>query len=498
MFNRNTCVVATNMASSLQARHIKMTPASNEMGVLIEQVIYPIAQSGVEWGEDSHTDLIKTMSLHDMSDETSISDQQEAIDEYTHFMAKTLKTNLNLTRRVAIPLIEKTFDEACARLDELKISSYESDMCDIRACHEYRIGDNAMFTDMVMKYATSNFSDAPNTARLMPSMGADELRVLLKTGSDTFDNQISDTLLSDVESENQPFIVKVWNKHFLHPEAINTMHTQGSVSNRGMDLKEWSLAFLLANGLLTSDIPDGVSVDLETYKSIINRYRAYCGYNVQRLIKNYQAKRSTDMLVFDDYIGQNGTSVLVVIEEVLEKATAAGIGPEVIMGYRLNGGTSWFLDTLIKTKAESLRAFEEKSSQRAVGLQMRARKILRETVLESIQQFSKTTPVIDDVGTTIKTSPSVETITTQMNTITREIEDVFDTPSILKYIQDTITDGLFSGTMVSLIIKRMDIFMNVNDYSAAVDVRHAGLMAAVSICVESLLSQFQVELCLDK
>ena len=52
--------------------------------------------------------------------------------------------------------------------------------------------------------------------------------------------------------------------------------------------------------------------------------------------------------------------------------------------------------------------------------------------------------------------------------------------------------------MVSIIVERMNVFMEAKDWGPVVDVRNAGLMAAMSICVDSLLSQFGVELSLDK
>lgn len=498
MFNRNTCAVAANIAMSLQARHTKLAPQSREMGVLIEQVMYPIVKSNVKWGPDNVDDLVKTMSLHDMSDEDSAGDQQRAIEEYTAQMAATLKTNLNLTRRVAIPLIEKIFDDVRGKLDEMRIASYDNMMYGILEAYEYVLIDNPMFTDLVMKYSDSNFDDAPNTARIMPLLNKDDIKGLLKTGSETFDKLVHETLMMNGHEGGCHFSEFVWNKHFLHPEITTIPHTTANIGSRGEEFSEWSLAFLFATALLNSELPEGVSVSLEEFKSIMNRYRAYCGYQVQRLIKNYTAKRQTGMLVIDEYENSVGMKMLLVVPEVYKQAMEQGITSETIAGHKLMGNTSWFLDTLIKNKDAANKAFKTAIGEQAAALQINGRKILRDTTFETIRGFSNTVPVIDDAGTKVHIKPSVESVSLQMSTATKEIEDIFDTASVLKYIQEVVTKGLFDGTMVSLIVERMDVFLTSNTYGSAIDVRHAGLMAAMSICVDSLVSQFNIDLSIDK
>lgn len=498
MFNRKTCAVAASIALSLQARHTKVEPQSREMGVLIEQVMYPIAKSNVKWGADNVDDLVKTMSLHDMSDEDGAGDQQRAIEEYTTQMAATLKTNLNLTRRVAIPLIEKIFDDVRSKLDNMRISSYDNMMYGISEAYEYVLIDNPMFSDLVMKYSNSNFDDAPNTARIMPLLDKNDIKNLLKTGSETFDKLVHETLMMDSHGGGGHFSEFVWNKHFLHPEVSTTPYTSTNIGSRGQEFSEWSLAFLFATALLNSELPDGVSVSLEEFKSIMNRYRAYCGYQVQRLIKNYTAKRQTGMLVIDEYVDNTGMKMLLVVPEVYKQAMEQGITSETITGHRIMGNTSWFLDTLLKNKDAADRAFKTAIGEQAVSLQINGRKILRDTAFETIRGFSTTSPVIDDAGTKVHINPSVESISIQMSTSTKEIDDIFDTASVLKYIQEVVTKGLFDGTMVSLIVSRMDIFLTNASYGSEVDVRHAGLMAAMSICVDSLVSQFNIALNIDK
>ena len=498
MFNRNTCAVAANISLSLQARHTKLTPQSREMGVLIEQVMYPIVKSNISWGADNIDDLVKTMSLHDMSDEDGAGDQQQAIEAYTAQMAETLKTNLNLTRRVAIPLIEKIFDDVRGKLDHMRISNYDNMMYGIQEAYEYVLIDNPMFTDLVMRYSDSNFDDAPNSARILPMVDKDVIKNMLKTGSETFDKLVYETLMMNGHDSGGHFSEFVWNKHFLHPEIGVSQHTVDNIGNRGEEFAEWSLAFLIATSLLNSDLPDGVSVSLEDFKTIINRYRAYCGYQVQRLIKNYQAKRQTGMLVIDEYENNIGMKVLLVVPEVYKQAMEQGITSETITGHKLMGGTSWFLDTVLKNKVAADDAFKKAISEQAVALQINGRKILRETTFEAIRGFSNTVPVIDDVGTKAHIKPSVESIGLQMNTATKEIDDIFDAGSVLKYIQEVVTKGLFDGTMVSLIVERMDVFLTSNSYGSVTDVRHAGLMAAMSICVDSLVSQFNIDLSIDK
>ena len=504
MFNRKTCLVAGDMANGLQARHTKLFPQSREMGVLIEQVIYPIEKSGVNWTQDNLDDLIKTMSLHDMTDENSVSDQQHAIEEYTSQLSSAIKTNLNITRRLAIPLIDNIFDTVQHRLNDLKESAFEKQMVDIRECGDFTLIDSPMFTDMVMKYSDSNFTDAINTARIMQPMKNDALLELVLTGSDSFNQLIQENLVGvshpgGVVADNGPTqLERVWNEHFVNPEAVDSMYTSRTVSNGSDVFGDWSIAFLLASALLNADIPDGVTVSLEEFNRIMNNYRAFCGYQVQRLVKNYQAKRDTGLLVIDEYTREDGTNVIIVVPELMKKARESGVTPEVIAGYKLNGGSSWFIDTLVENKDTSKAAFERSIGESAVGLQLSGRKVLRDTCLELISNFSKESKTIDDAGTTVKATPSVESINNQMREVSREIEDVFDGPSVLKYIQETVTKGLFEGTMVSIIVERMNVFMEAKDWGPVVDVRNAGLMAAMSICVDSLLSQFGVELSLDK
>lgn len=497
MFNRKTCSVAANIASSLRSRHTGVVPNSREMGVLIEQVTYPIVHNKVVWGPDNVNDLIKTMSLHDMSNAEVAGEQQDTLNEYTAAIANTLKTNINITRRVAIPLIERTFGTIQERLNDFRFNHHRALMFDIRECREYELVNNVMFTDMVTKYNSSNFPNAVNSARVCGQLSHEELRLLIKTGSEDLDETVLKVMFDTVEiagHSSMTSLERIWNRHFVRVEESRQLVSVDTVSSLEVaEFEEWVTVFLLASGLLNNELPEGIDVSRDDLQTIMNQYRAFSGYHVQRLVKTYVAKRSAGVLVVDEHKSKEGITVLSVVPDIYKQACDAGVTSEVMVGYKLIGGQGWFLDKIIKSKDEAAEAFRTMLSKRAVELQLAGRKIIKDTILENVRSMGRGAVPVSDDGTRATVVASNEQVNNASNLSIRDVEDVFDAASVFKVVQYAVAHGVFGGTMVPLIVDRMELLSDATD-----DIRSVGLFAAISLCVESLLSQFTVELNVEK
>ena len=485
MFSQDTLAIAMDMAVSLQNRNIFVAPAKPEMSKLLEPLLYPIMNA------NQNTAMINTDLKHivELFNSQKIDgDVADANNEMMYYLiqgiAATLIANIELTQTVAIPMIATTLNTVNYEKNRIIEEITQASNIDITQNPLYVIMDDTSVRTMVGKYNDSKYLDVNSLRVLSQELTYEEIVNLMTTGMEDLDR----SLLAWASNVGEDNIKREFN--FLFVKGDNYMREVFINSNAYLTKLVRAIIGLFVGSNLKGDkLPDGIDLPYETLQVKIMEFRSYCGYVLSNMIREYDLKRNTGNVVINSYKNDKGQEVLEVIQANFDKLGEMGVTPDVLVGCSLSGGT-WFVNNLAANKEKYALAFQQHNAKidSQVKAQMRSiiQKAIRNTVMTMLTE-SKGEYKLESGDITIKIT--AEQLDKAINDKSNILGDGTNDANITNMVRLVIADSVFSGTMVSIILQRMDI---LGKNHPNLTVNQMGLNTMTSLCIDFLMSQLKV------
>lgn len=315
MINRNSVTSVYSLAAAAEREGTVVLPFADTPLAVLNSTLGNFS-TGADVVEES------LVGVSQSSNQLGQAEHSEAIDEMVTIAARAVRNQLKFSREIVRPLVTETFEEVTKYLDTGAPTKLRHSIKEISLPAIY---NEAGLEDLVGRYSKQPQVDIPPGDRLFPSLTPEELIDRCKTGMSRFDGELTKLIES---SEN--IVTRVYDEYFLNRSMFGD--TVGSYD------AEKVIAFVLARNLNAS-VPDGVEVDLSTWRSATATFLAEFGRRV------FQTTRRRDRIARQNQIIEmmpdaTDPSEIRVHGEVYRKFLKEGGKPEAIIGACLRGISS--------------------------------------------------------------------------------------------------------------------------------------------------------------
>lgn len=307
MINRNSVTSVYSLAGAAERDGLVILPYADTPLAVLNSTIGNFAT-----GADVVEETLVSASQH--SNQLGQAEHSEAIDEMVTIAARAVRNQLKFSREIVRPLVTDAFEQVNKYLDDGVQSNLRHSIKEVNLPEIY---NESAVDDLVGRYAQQPQIDVPSGSKVFPELSAEELIARCKTGLSRFD-----TVLTSLIESSDNIVSRVYNDYFLGRSSFD--------SNIGSYDAEKVIAFVLARSLNQS-VPDGVGVDLTTWRSVTSTFLAEFGRRVYQTLRR-RDRISRQMQLIDRMPAATDPSEIRVHGEVYRKFLKEGGKPEAIIG----------------------------------------------------------------------------------------------------------------------------------------------------------------------
>lgn len=487
MFSQGTVASATEMALSFKARNIYIAPKESGMSKLLETVLYPILNvKDPNNLTDNIDQLVSIFTNEKIENNQTLDTNNEMLDNYIQSLAEATLNNVALAQKLVIPLTNEILNNIDYEIEKLNSGIDNRLGIIIEENRAYNLFENETFRNLVARYGEESNFDQTNTLRVLPEMSHEKIRELLMTGHGELDELISDWL----DANYRPEMVTLAFKAMFEPIQNYDSSAIKRVPNpNAFELLCRVIGILVASNLTEERMPEGIDVPLADLRNKINEFRNFCGYKLNRFVRQYDSKKNTGAISFNEYTNEHGTRVIEVISENYRKLTDEGVVMDVVAGAVLSND-SLFVSSILANREKNLQAFQQFYTKEFETVKVQAKAVVKNCIKTTVGSYLR-----ENNGKFTINDKEVE-IGFDTNELDAMIDgrvtssiNVNDTKQIANVVRDIITNVLFKGTMVGILLNNMNDIWQEDPY---MDGDKVAFIATISMVIDSVLGQMKM------
>lgn len=260
--------------------------------------------------------------------ELALTEHQRAMDAVVDTVARAVQNNIHVARNVAVPLINKVHEATRAALAEFSASDHSPFFIET---HVYA----AIWNSPVLQDSVARYQTIPPMAVSLRNLGVPaptDWAEAVRTGAPSYDDEIYQ-FMQQLTSDQ---LTGLWNDLFNGGASTTT-----DVLGMGRGVHDRVLAAYLLIQRLRAEVPTGVNLDIETYRTYMDELAAEAGKAVSAAIQRRERDIKLSFLVYSSQSEQDGGKILV-NGDVYPAWLNAGGKPEVLMAAVATGSDLGF------------------------------------------------------------------------------------------------------------------------------------------------------------
>lgn len=465
MFSPDIVNRAVQYTDALLGNNVALSPADNEFGKVIEAIAFPMMNTrgiGLTNGDlETINKFLASESAHD---------ENGGIDQLSQAIAESIGRNIKLAREVALPLINATTIAVEHQIESIEGELRKSLSYDISENPVYELIVNSATINEIIKTAgNSTFDGYGGGVKILPPMSLESIMELCRTGSSEFDELLAD-VFNHIGENN---VKMVYNE---------TLCNRGNKFQNTLKDEELLASYLMGYAIMSNigkdNIPEDVNLSLEEFTKRCLEYKAYCRYHLKVFVSGYRHKENGGNVVHDITYNDDYGVKMNIIPSMYKQAVEQGITNEAIIGSTFATNGSWNITSLLREKDKYIQLFEAK--QQEVLTQVKNKKV--EIIINAMRV------AINNIGK----DSEIQFNRLDWDKIRNVIENRIRTDSQVSpsdLMIDFVMSDLFSGTMVPMMIRRMNNYSKkmseakpeVLAYKAVMDITIQHLMGRVKL-----------------
>jgi hypothetical protein len=322
IINSGKCINAINgsMLSELVNSSLPLLPDNgNELSVtVVANMIHAATYSDID-----------NSSLH-----------TELVDKYTALLVNSVSSHIKVAKETILPIYKQATQEVIDYTNILNINDAMNDV-NIIMFKKPLVADNNMLVDMLENYKGGNIIDTDFIT--IGSKSKEEILLLCTVGSNSLDNDIL-THLANVDSN---YITDSYNLFFNYMNSTLEHNAIRNLNSFEMFTKSL-IGYLVARRLYDS-VPDGLDMDLNSYRNLISGIRDYCGALLMSAIEGMENSMRSEVLI----LSVDGNSKTIKVNDIIYKKWLENNTEEAVLGVLVSDRIYSTMD-MIQAKKEQL------------------------------------------------------------------------------------------------------------------------------------------------
>lgn len=289
-----------------------------------------------------NNDLSKTLEIMTSGSGEAITTHDGIVDSFITDIAKAVNAHVSFAKNVVKPVIVDMVDKATVFLKTQHDPASEITI-EVKSFPKPML--NSGFETSVYKFQDKPCLEPETfiTAGEMSGMG---LMELMKSGSKDFDDDIGEWFINYGEVRAS----LIWNnlfRDFSVSKPVEAFNFQDINNKNSVDD---FLAIHLLSRKLYEEVPEGVTMELKTFKNIAAQYRDWSGVKLVEFYEKYKSSIALKTLVTAT---DNRTKTIYVNAPIYKDWLETGGSNEVLLGLFISGNLN-FSQSLIDERKEDL------------------------------------------------------------------------------------------------------------------------------------------------
>lgn len=397
-------------------------------------------------------------------------EHDDIMESAVRAVSAVVTNNISVARNVVKPMIIEVAKETQALIEnQVRGATNGFGILDLR----YKaIWDSPILAEHVSRFSGTPVQDIQ--LLLLGVKPATSVRDAMMTGSATFDAQLD----AFIEEFGQDNLLLVWDCLF----GTNPASTLLSLIPFDRQTADKALITYMFARRAMEDVPPGVNMDLNGWRSYVSTIMAQSGRIVARLIERRRQDERNQTLVLSAPVSgdPNGNSITVV-GDVYTRWCAAGGTPEILFGSVLSDRQFGY-QQLLDNAERYLRVWKKEYSNLQSVVASKRYSYLREGLAAAMTKLIETTPEEQ-----LKQPKSVyhSLLKEHMTRVKpKHLEDIFGISTKL------VCRVLFAETDIEKILEGIDVAAKNHP---ELEMREAALLAVNDFVVDWLCKLFKVE-----
>lgn len=465
MITQNSISSAAPIVNKLIENRINAVPLQ---GSMLEQLCIIKEPAKMLEGDEA--------PCHDVCDTI---EHKETLNYVSDISAKAVQNLLYNTKNVAVPLIQQTVDQYSKYVDAAIVSTNNNLL--VKPYFQNDIWNNPVILSMVEKYDGVPVNKVPLNTKF-PSKSSEELKELIKTGSERFDAEVADYLDKASAELGYDLLVDVYQTVFSFDNNKGIVFLDDYINPFNGNREAALVTLLLANRLLV-EIPDDVQMALEFYRAYVTGIVEQSGRAVMRVIQILESDIKNKSLIITYPNAELGNpfveSIISVNGKVYKNWLEEGGSPEVLFGAAVSDKNRDY-NGLLSDKENYIKTWERE--KRIIDSKVRFElKNVKTTALRKAFYDS-----ISSLPEDQKRMTNVDMVNLSNDIIDNALDADFD--NVYLMCKKLICRSVFPETDYEKLLTAIDA---AADAHKGIDPREAALLATIEYVADWVSSQIQ-------
>lgn len=406
----------------------------------------------------------------------------KTIEYLTGLAAKQVQNTLYTAKNVVVPVIQELVD-TYEKYVGATIQGATDNMV-IKPVYYHDIWSNPVILSMVDKYDGVPLSKVQLTVKF-PSKSAEELRMLVKTGVDSFDKVLDDYLDSTSAQYGTDVLLDTYQTLFSF-ENMKGISVLDDAINPFNGNRNFALIGLLLSSKLMVNVPEGMDTALSQYQAYVSSILEQTGRAVCRVIQITETDIKNKSLIISYPSVPFGNPY---IESVIE------VNGKVYKSWLADGGSPEILFGSYATTKERQYSMLLDNSEHFISSWEREKRLIENKLRIELKTIKSTSlrkaffEVINGLAEDQKRISNIDMITMADRIIDNMTDGSYG--HIYKYARRLICRSAFADTDIESFLSMIDDAAAANP---GIEEREAALLACIEYVSGWVASQVKCEL----
>lgn len=416
---------------------------------------------------DYSPDLITRLSSIDQAGEKQ--PHSVDMDEMLGMATRAIRAQLNLAQSVVKPAIADMLGKVEARVN----TSFETE--GRYTIKQWALPDVYKLT--TLRDLVARFEQTPQNAnyvgplsKILPELDLEELQKHVKSGVKRLDDKVEETLLGDASILSAVY-AQLFRNDYMTAQPVLDFHENREAAD--------VLAFFMARSLL-ENIPDGVNIDANGYRTYMSAAVAEFGRRVLRHLERDERMVRQKRIVMEQPQPNGFSKVVVVHKGLFDRFTKEGGDVDAILGAAIRGISSPLYVDLLEDAYGGVKAMQDNERLMNVRNQARKATFITQALTDEMNAFIKSQDVEEN--------PKAATLGDFADWL--EVNPYQNHMEVRLWVMSAVCDVLYPQVNAKSILLGIQGYL---EQDAKLAPREAATLVAFDIIADWLVEQMTVE-----
>lgn len=421
--------------------------------------------------------IIELIEASTYSDMENFSLHTELVDKYISLLANNVSGHIKVAKEIVVPIYKQITQEITEYSNALSLKDTMNDI-NIIMYKKPLVADNSTLLDMIENYKGLDII-TPNFITIN-SKTKEEILLLCTVGNSSLDNDI----LNHLSNLDSSAVVETYDLLFNYTNS--TLERTAIENLNGFEkFSKALIGFLVARRLYDS-VPEGLQMDLTSYRTTISNIRDYCGTLLVTAIMAIEQAMNTNALV----LNIDRANKVIKVNDVVYKKWLETNNEEAILGILVSDRTYSTLDVIQSKKEQLVEQWKNYNTYYSLRKEKDNFKSLKDMLLATIYNSVKEENLTDIEREYMAVNPNhTETIKNLSSAFVEKLT-TNDLNDLNQVCLELVANCRFHFTSSYTILKGMHEVEKINP---DINPREAALISVINYVTDYFIDQVKVE-----